>query len=167
MLVADGEELSTLAETLDRKVDHGLVKLTPAHLDALDKSMPPATVAADGYLVVGGESLHGGTAAAWRRRIPGLRIVNEYGPTETVVGCCVYEVGEGTDLSLTVPPSVVKGMGTRRATEPPDPREDALQERRAWGPPAPHRRAAAPAQRSDVAATCGPPPSTGRTPRCR
>ena len=103
VLVADGEELSTLAETLDRKVDHGLVKLTPAHLDALDKSMPPATVAADGYLVVGGESLHGGTAAAWRRRIPGLRIVNEYGPTETVVGCCVYEVGEGTDLSSTVP----------------------------------------------------------------
>ncbi|MEV6598627.1 amino acid adenylation domain-containing protein [Actinoplanes sp. NPDC051346] len=102
-LVAEGDELSTLADTLGRDVGHGLMKLTPAHLEALDKSIPPTTVRADGYLVVGGESLHGGTAAAWRRRVPGLRIVNEYGPTEAVVGCCVYEVGDGTDLSATVP----------------------------------------------------------------
>ncbi|MEV6345241.1 amino acid adenylation domain-containing protein [Actinoplanes sp. NPDC051851] len=103
LLVAEGEELPALAETLCQKLDHGLVKLTPAHLETLDKAMPSATVEADGYLVVGGESLHGGTVAAWRRRIPGLRVVNEYGPTETVVGCCVYEVDEQTDLSGTVP----------------------------------------------------------------
>ncbi|MER6071762.1 amino acid adenylation domain-containing protein, partial [Streptomyces sp. NPDC001817] len=103
VLVEEGQELARLSDILGRDLDYGLLKLTPAHLDALDKSVPPAEIEADGYLVVGGESLHGGTVAAWRRRAPGLRVVNEYGPTETVVGCCVYEVDERTDLSGTVP----------------------------------------------------------------
>ncbi|MEU4086733.1 amino acid adenylation domain-containing protein [Streptomyces aureus] len=103
VLVAEGQELDRLSGMFGRDLDHGLVKLTPAHLDALDKSVPPVEIEADGYLVVGGESLHGGTVAAWRKRAPGLRVVNEYGPTETVVGCCVYEVDEHTDLSGTVP----------------------------------------------------------------
>src|SRR4029079_7167521 len=30
--------------------------------------------------------------AFWRRHAPSTRIINEYGPTETVVGCCVYEL---------------------------------------------------------------------------
>ncbi|MGN9779203.1 amino acid adenylation domain-containing protein [Micromonospora sp. H33] len=103
VLVADGAELETLTTLLGADLDLGLVKLTPAHLEALDRAIPPATVAADGYLVVGGESLHGATVAAWRRRAPGLRVVNEYGPTETVVGCCVHEVDDRTDLSGVVP----------------------------------------------------------------
>ncbi|MGK4580331.1 amino acid adenylation domain-containing protein [Kitasatospora sp. HPMI-4] len=102
-LVREGEELDTLAGVLGDKLGLGLLKLTPAHLDALDTSMPQAAIEADGYLVVGGESLHGSTVAAWRGRAPGLRVVNEYGPTETVVGCCVHEVTENTDLSGTVP----------------------------------------------------------------
>ncbi|MGW6912669.1 amino acid adenylation domain-containing protein [Kitasatospora sp. NPDC054939] len=103
VLVPEGRELDMLAATLGRDLDFGLVKLTPAHLEALDKAVPPARIRADGCLVVGGESLHGSTVAAWRERAPGLRVVNEYGPTEAVVGCCVHEVGEGTDLSGTVP----------------------------------------------------------------
>ncbi|MFD4371105.1 amino acid adenylation domain-containing protein [Streptomyces sp. NPDC058486] len=103
VLVEEGQELDRLSGLLGRDLEYGLVKLTPAHLDALDKSVPDIEIGADGYLVVGGESLHGSTVAAWRRRAPGLRVVNEYGPTETVVGCCVHEVDEHTDLSATVP----------------------------------------------------------------
>ncbi|WCN82390.1 non-ribosomal peptide synthetase [Micromonospora sp. LH3U1] len=103
VLVADGTELETLTELLGTDLDLGLVKLTPAHLEALDRAIPTRTIASDGYLIVGGESLHGATVAAWRRRAPGLRVVNEYGPTETVVGCCVHEVHDGTDLSGVVP----------------------------------------------------------------
>ena len=103
VLVADGAELETLAGLLGADLDLGLVKLTPAHLDALDRVIPARTIATDGYLVVGGESLHGATVAAWRRRAPGLRVVNEYGPTETVVGCCVYAVTDDSDLSGVVP----------------------------------------------------------------
>jgi non-ribosomal peptide synthetase component F len=28
----------------------------------------------------------------WREHAPATRLINEYGPTETVVGCCVHEV---------------------------------------------------------------------------
>ncbi|MBO0783768.1 MAG: non-ribosomal peptide synthetase, partial [Ktedonobacteraceae bacterium] len=38
-----------------------------------------------------------------RDRTPALRIVNEYGPTETVVGCCSYELGSEEGLSGDVP----------------------------------------------------------------
>lgn len=102
-LVPEGEELGMLMTILGADLGFGLVKLTPAHLDALDRVMPATVIQADGYLVVGGESLRGSTVAAWRKRAPGLRVVNEYGPTETVVGCCAYEVDENTDLSGAVP----------------------------------------------------------------
>jgi surfactin family lipopeptide synthetase A len=103
VLVREGDELDVLAKSLTGTVRFGLVKLTPAHLESLDRVLPREAARADGFLVVGGESLPGSTVAAWRERLPGLRVVNEYGPTETVVGCCSYEVGAHTDLTGTVP----------------------------------------------------------------
>ena len=44
------------------------------------------------------ESLH-----LWRDFAPGTRLINEYGPTETVVGCCVYEVREDDPRHGSVP----------------------------------------------------------------
>ena len=43
-------------------------------------------------LVIGGESLKELSVSRWRRHAPQTRLINEYGPTETVVGCTVYEV---------------------------------------------------------------------------
>jgi hypothetical protein len=42
--------------------------------------------------VIGGEELKTGGLKYWQERARGTRLINEYGPTETVVGCCVYEV---------------------------------------------------------------------------
>ncbi|WUQ57217.1 amino acid adenylation domain-containing protein [Streptomyces virginiae] len=103
VLIPEGDELDELAKSLGKKLEFGLVKVTPSHLEALERAIPYAEIEADGYLVLGGESLHGSTVAAWRKRAPGLRVVNEYGPTETVVGCSAYEVNAGTDLSGPVP----------------------------------------------------------------
>jgi acyl transferase domain-containing protein/non-ribosomal peptide synthetase component F/thioesterase domain-containing protein len=44
--------------------------------------------------VIGGEALRADTLAFWQQAAPRTRLINEYGPTETVVGCCVYEAAE-------------------------------------------------------------------------
>ncbi|PWK60802.1 phosphopantetheine binding protein, partial [Streptomyces sp. CG 926] len=53
--------------------------------------------------VVGGEALSGAVVRDWLVRAPESVIVNEYGPTETVVGCCVYEISAGGSVGDTVP----------------------------------------------------------------
>ena len=67
-----------------------------------DHAGPPggaAPGAADGRvrgrtaaLVVGGEALWAESLGFWRENAPGTRLINEYGPTEATVGCCVHEV---------------------------------------------------------------------------
>ena len=81
-----------------------LLKLTPAHVDVLNQSMPIAHLAEMAHcLVIGGEALNTETLAPWRRHAPDTRFINEYGPTETVVGCAVYEVGLSDLDGGTVP----------------------------------------------------------------
>jgi amino acid adenylation domain-containing protein len=53
--------------------------------------------------VIGGEALPATTVDLWRRMGLEARIVNEYGPTETVVGCVVYEAPKEVELSRSVP----------------------------------------------------------------
>lgn len=84
--------IEALSEALDGK-DLSLVKLTPTHLRALNNLLPEDSLnGRTRVVVIGGEALHAETIAAWRRNAPQTRIVNEYGPTEATVGCCVYEV---------------------------------------------------------------------------
>jgi len=78
-----------------------LFKLTPAHLDGLYATYPAQAEpsARRHCLVIGGEQLTTATLVKWQRdRLPNAEYVNEYGPTETVVGCCVYTVRRPEDL---------------------------------------------------------------------
>ncbi|MFF7988157.1 AMP-binding protein, partial [Streptomyces sp. NPDC007901] len=81
--------------------DFGLVKLTPGHLGVLAESGEEQ--GGVGSVVVGGEVLAGSVVGAWLGRHPESVVVNEYGPTETVVGCCVFEAGVGDLLGEVVP----------------------------------------------------------------
>ncbi|CAA9299457.1 Polyketide synthase modules and related proteins, partial [uncultured Leptolyngbya sp.] len=54
-------------------------------------------------LIIGGEALSKKSISFWQTHAPETRLVNEYGPTETVVGCCIYEVPTQTSLSGLVP----------------------------------------------------------------
>ena len=82
-LLAEGRDLS-------------LVKLTPAHLDLVNRSLrPEAAASASRLLILGGEALMGRSLAFWRQHAPETRLINEYGPTEATVGCVVYEVPAG------------------------------------------------------------------------
>ncbi|WP_434627435.1 AMP-binding protein [Chromobacterium sp. CV08] len=75
------------------------VKCTPSHLSLLMEHSPPRRNPLT--FVVGGENL---SAALVGRALacfpPGSRVVNEYGPTEATVGCCVHSVG-GADAGGT------------------------------------------------------------------
>jgi amino acid adenylation domain-containing protein len=104
LLVAEGAPLEGLAHALQAQHDFSLVKVTPAHLEALRQYVPPAAVAhSTRLLVIGGEALHSETLRWWREHAPHTRLINEYGPTETVVGCSVYEVTEQSAQAGAVP----------------------------------------------------------------
>jgi amino acid adenylation domain-containing protein len=93
-LLSEGEEL--IGELLQKlyEGDAGwLFKLTPAHLEALKNADPQERIAqAPHRIVIGGEQLRVKSVREWKRRLPHAVLINEYGPTETVVGCSVYEV---------------------------------------------------------------------------
>ena len=53
--------------------------------------------------MIGGENLLAEQAKWWREEQPQIRLFNEYGPTETVVGCCIYEIQPETEWTGSVP----------------------------------------------------------------
>ena len=104
VMVPDALGVEALADVLRAERDFTLVKLTPRHLALLGEQLAPEEAAGrTRTFVVGGESLAPEDAAFWRRYAPATEIVNEYGPTETVVGCCVRRVAAGEVLSGAVP----------------------------------------------------------------
>ncbi len=93
VLVPGDERVEGLGETLRAGRDFSLVKLTPSHLQLLSRQLEKEEAAGrTRAFVIGGEALTAESLAFWREHAPGTRLINEYGPTETVVGCCVHEV---------------------------------------------------------------------------
>ena len=82
----------------------GLVKITPAHLELLGKQILEGKrrVSASQF-IIGGEELWPSTVQLWHNLQHDIRLINEYGPTETVVGCTVYNVPCPFTLPHTVP----------------------------------------------------------------
>ncbi len=98
VLLPEADEIQALEKILQQNANFSLVKITPAHLKLLSQLGHKEQGARS--FIIGGEALFGSQISGWRQHYPELRLVNEYGPTETVVGCCVYDVpldfsGEG------------------------------------------------------------------------
>ena len=82
----------------------GLLKVTPGQVEILRELLTPGDFAGlASCLVIGGEKLLGTTIEAWRRHAPDSRLINEYGPTETVVGSTIYEVAAEDAESGAIP----------------------------------------------------------------
>jgi amino acid adenylation domain-containing protein len=93
-----------LSEALRRSRDYSLVKITPAHLRWLGDQVGPREAAGrTRAFVIGGEPLRPEHIAFWREHAPETALINEYGPTETVVGCCVYRVPRDQPISGPIP----------------------------------------------------------------
>ena len=103
-LLSEKEGIEALGRSLREESGYSLVKITPAHLELLAQQMSDCEVnGRANALVIGGEELRAKGLKFWQERARGTRLINEYGPTETVVGCCVYEV-EGTESGREGPP---------------------------------------------------------------
>ncbi len=79
-----------------------VIKLTPSHLALLQgKDFSKARVR---VLIVGGENLRNGLVENLLPAFPdGMKIYNEYGPTEATVGCIVHQYRKPNRKSLSVP----------------------------------------------------------------
>ena len=103
-LVPEEQELDGLVNALLESDGFSLVKLTPAHLELLSQQMPEKRAAGRSHaFIIGGEALMPGHIAFWQVNAPETLLINEYGPTETVVGCCVYTAPADARLLSSVP----------------------------------------------------------------
>ncbi|MCB1036050.1 MAG: AMP-binding protein, partial [Acidobacteria bacterium] len=104
VLVPEEQGIEGLTLTLAEGSDFSLVKLTPSHLEVVNQLLAEDQAAGRiRTLVLGGEALSQKSLAPWRRHSPATRIINEYGPTETVVGCTYYEVPAEAEPSESIP----------------------------------------------------------------
>ncbi len=93
-----------LLAALLRSGGRSLVKITPAHLELLNGQLSPQQAAGVcRAFVIGGENLLAENLRLWRGLVPPTRLINEYGPTETVVGCSIHEVQPGDADTGAVP----------------------------------------------------------------
>ncbi len=99
ILVREKQEIEALANIVKQNNHLSLVKITPSHLEILNQQLnPDAMPNRVNAFVLGGETLHANQIIPWLTHAPNTRLINEYGPTEAVVGCCVYEATGKMDL---------------------------------------------------------------------
>ncbi|MDQ7724137.1 amino acid adenylation domain-containing protein [Bacillus halotolerans] len=103
IIIYDGEDKSEVLTAIMRDSRIDIIKLTPAHLHVL-KEMNVADGTAIRKMIVGGENLSTRLAKSVSEQFKGrLDIFNEYGPTETVVGCMIYRYDAKRDKREFVP----------------------------------------------------------------
>ncbi len=105
LLLPEDDHVTALGETLRRELDFSLIKITPAHLQLLSEQLSPQAVKGRTHaFIIGGENLLNEHIAFWQSAAPDTLLINEYGPTETVVGCCVYQLPTtGAPNSASIP----------------------------------------------------------------
>ena len=104
LLREDKQELRALL-TLITTAEHPLVfKITPSHLEGLRHGLDSGIISQLMHcFIVGGEAFPLHQALAWKRDLlPNAIFVNEYGPTETVVGCSIYTITDEKDFGKEV-----------------------------------------------------------------
>ncbi len=95
-IISEAGGLGELGQALLTSPDFSFCKVTPAHLDMQDRMLSVAKNDwASRLIIVGGEALKYEAIDRAVGTLSGGRIINEYGPTETVVGCSAYELCEG------------------------------------------------------------------------
>lgn len=103
VLIPESAGLEAVASADFHSDPYTLVKATPTHLRIFQEVLPPDAVAMEGRFVLGGEALSWEELAYWRKYANRIKIVNEYGPTETVVASCAYDASGAWETEGRVP----------------------------------------------------------------
>ena len=104
VLLRESDGVDGIPEALGQTEGFSLIKITPAHLSLLNEFVAGNRLACKTrMLVIGGDALAGSQLSVWRRHAQQTRLINEYGPTETVVGCCIHEASEPDFACESVP----------------------------------------------------------------
>jgi len=91
-----------LIERVVRENKADIIKLTPSHLKVVSE-LKCETSRVKSF-ILGGEELKTGTAREIHDLFAGsINIYNEYGPTETAVGCMIHAYDKNRDKDLSVP----------------------------------------------------------------
>ncbi|HEX6908993.1 MAG TPA: amino acid adenylation domain-containing protein, partial [Longimicrobium sp.] len=101
-----GEEapVEALAQALREGAGFGPIKITPVHLSLLTPLLAADEARAAAHtLVIGADFLAAEPTVFWQEHAPSVRLMNEYGPTETVVGCSAYVLPNGRHRAGPVP----------------------------------------------------------------
>lgn len=103
-LVDEEQSMEGLLDAIKAYPGKGLVKLTPSHLEVINEQIDWNTQReGPAVVVIGGEALRAESLNKIRDNWTSTRLFNEYGPTETVVGCCAYEVTVKDERQGNVP----------------------------------------------------------------
>jgi amino acid adenylation domain-containing protein len=103
-LLPEAGAVEALAGAIRGRPEFGLIKITPVHLGLLNEMLEPGELAGAAHtLVIGADFLSAEPTVVWQDHAPGVRLMNEYGPTETVVGCSAYTLPAGVHRAGPVP----------------------------------------------------------------
>src|SRR5690554_387810 len=90
---ADDHEFNDLAGFILQDTKNYLFKITPAHLDFLANRLSHVSSQAKHLFIIGGEQLLNRQLDKWLYHLaPEASYINEYGPTEATVGCCILKL---------------------------------------------------------------------------
>ena len=103
-VLKESRGVESLSAALKSRQGFSLIKITPAHLELLTQELTREEAAGcASAFIIGGENLTVDSIKFWEDSAPDTMLVNEYGPTETVVGCCVYTVGKEIQSPRSIP----------------------------------------------------------------
>jgi surfactin family lipopeptide synthetase C len=104
VMLPESRALQSLRDALIAGGGFSMIKITPTQLDVVNQQLPRED--ASGWvrtLVVGAEAVRSEVLTYWQQHAPETILLNEYGPTETVVGCSIYQVPPGSGIAGAVP----------------------------------------------------------------
>ena len=107
-ILPNGDASEALEAQFNTESPVNAVKLTPSHVKILE-SLPLDRTNIN-TAILGGERLHQQGVQLLKRLNPGMKVFNEYGPTETTIGCTVAELEAGQEVHIGSPIANIQAL---------------------------------------------------------